>query len=60
VTKNFAFVLCVWDHLFDTFEPVVVPPNLPNWLRPEAAARDKLSPAAFATLAAAEKRAKPL
>lgn len=24
VTKNYGFVLCVWDHMFDTFEPVVL------------------------------------
>lgn len=29
VTKNFGFVLCVWDHLFETFEAVVEPPALP-------------------------------
>eukprot|EP00929_Paragymnodinium_shiwhaense_P071717 TRINITY_DN36438_c0_g1_i3.p1 TRINITY_DN36438_c0_g1~~TRINITY_DN36438_c0_g1_i3.p1 ORF type:complete len:280 (+),score=59.09 TRINITY_DN36438_c0_g1_i3:307-1146(+) len=29
VTKNYGFVLCVWDHLFETFEPVVEPPLLP-------------------------------
>lgn len=23
VTRNFGFVLCVWDHVFGTFEPVV-------------------------------------
>ncbi len=27
VTKNYGFVLCVWDQLFDTFEPVVEPPQ---------------------------------
>jgi len=43
VTKNFAFVFCVWDHLFDTFEPVVVPPNLPGRIRSEAQKRCKLS-----------------
>ena len=30
VNKNYAFCLCVWDHLFGTFEPVVVPPNVPR------------------------------
>ena len=25
VNRNYAFVLCVWDHLFGSFEPVVVP-----------------------------------
>mmetsp|Transcript_124607 Transcript_124607/g.265808 ORF Transcript_124607/g.265808 Transcript_124607/m.265808 type:complete len:371 (-) Transcript_124607:158-1270(-) len=29
VTKNYAFVLSVWDQLFDSFEPVVEPPALP-------------------------------
>lgn len=29
VTKNFAFVLCVWDHLFNTFEPVKEVPQIP-------------------------------
>jgi len=28
VTKNFSFVLCVWDHLFGSFEPVA-PPDQP-------------------------------
>ncbi|KAL1521570.1 hypothetical protein AB1Y20_021229 [Prymnesium parvum] len=35
VTKNFAFVLCVWDHAFGTFEPVVDPPNIPNLQKAE-------------------------
>jgi len=30
VTKNYAFVLCVWDHLFNSFEPVVEPLHRPN------------------------------
>ena len=25
VNRNFAFVLCVWDQVFDTFTPVVTP-----------------------------------
>ena len=33
VTKNFAFCLCVWDHLFGTFEPVREVPDLPAHLR---------------------------
>eukprot|EP00747_Dinoflagellata_sp_TGD_P041058 gnl/TRDRNA2_/TRDRNA2_141259_c0_seq1.p1 gnl/TRDRNA2_/TRDRNA2_141259_c0~~gnl/TRDRNA2_/TRDRNA2_141259_c0_seq1.p1 ORF type:complete len:299 (-),score=16.39 gnl/TRDRNA2_/TRDRNA2_141259_c0_seq1:55-951(-) len=31
--KNFGFVLVVWDLLFDTYEPVVVPPHSPGRLR---------------------------
>eukprot|EP00411_Alexandrium_monilatum_P071348 CAMPEP_0175568412 /NCGR_PEP_ID=MMETSP0096-20121207/40956_1 /TAXON_ID=311494 /ORGANISM="Alexandrium monilatum, Strain CCMP3105" /LENGTH=331 /DNA_ID=CAMNT_0016871749 /DNA_START=45 /DNA_END=1040 /DNA_ORIENTATION=+ len=30
VNKNYGFVLCVWDQLFDTFEPVSNPPVLPQ------------------------------
>ena len=32
VTKNFGFVLVVWDVLFGTYEPVVEPPNSPGRL----------------------------
>uniref|UniRef100_A0A7S3FAY2 Fatty acid hydroxylase domain-containing protein n=1 Tax=Haptolina ericina TaxID=156174 RepID=A0A7S3FAY2_9EUKA len=30
VNKNYAFVLCVWDHLFGTFEPVKPSPAAPS------------------------------
>ena len=54
VTKNFAFVLCVWDHLFGTFEPVVEPPDLPRWLR-AGAQQEMMSGSRFATLAEGKK-----
>ena len=33
VNRNFGFVLVVWDHLFGTYEPVVVPPKSPGTLK---------------------------
>merc|ERR1712048_1522725 len=33
VNKNYGFVLCVWDQLFDSAEPVVEPPDLPKMRR---------------------------
>jgi len=30
VTKNYAFVFCVWDQLFNSYEAVVEPPQRPN------------------------------
>jgi len=31
--KNFGFVLILWDHLFGTYSPVVIPPKKPSYYK---------------------------